>query len=102
MMLSHYARIFPWPDDGELRLVFSTRTGSKALVPMEILAAIATGDLDRESEETLHGLGLLVSDRQREMAEAADMALQINNLRRGMNVSIIVNLHCNFRCLYCY
>jgi uncharacterized protein len=102
MNLSRYARIFPWPDDAELRLVYSTRTGAKALVPAAILAAIEGGGLDRESEETMRGLGLLVSDREREMAEAADMVRQLNSLRRAMNVSVIVNLHCNFRCRYCY
>lgn len=102
MQLSYYARIFSWPDDAELRLVYSTRSGAKALIPAAILAAIEDDSLDSESEATLHGLGLLVSDRDREMADAADMVRQLNSLRRVMNVSVIVNLHCNFRCRYCY
>ncbi|MBI4794130.1 MAG: geopeptide radical SAM maturase [Deltaproteobacteria bacterium] len=102
MFLSHYARIFSWPDDTELRLVYSTRTGAKALVPAAVLAAIESNSLDSESEATLHELGLLVNDREREMADAADMVRQINSLRRVMNISVIANLHCNFRCRYCY
>ena len=102
MFLSHFAHTFPWPDDAELRLVYSARTGAKALIPAAILAAIDNDSLDRESAITLHELGLLVPDRERESAEAMDMVRQLNSLRRVMNVSIVVNLHCNFRCRYCY
>ncbi len=102
MFLSHYAHIFSWPDDPELRLVYSSRTGSKALVPAEILDNIKPQSLDREDEQTLSELGLIVKDRDQEKEEAAGMVREINSLRQVMSVSVILNLHCNFRCRYCY
>ncbi len=103
MILSHYAKIFSWPADSEIRLLYSTRTGAVALVPAEIIADLEDGNrLDAESESALSGIGLLVHDRDREKQETSAMVRQLNSLRRVMNVSVIVNLHCNFRCRYCY
>lgn len=103
MILSHYVKIFSWPADSENRLLYSTRTGAVVLAPAQIIADLENGNaLDAESESTLSGIGLLVDDRDREKRETSAMVRQINSLRTAMNVSVIVNLHCNFRCRYCY
>ncbi len=102
MYLSRYALIFPWPDDPEQRLVYSTRTSAKALVPAATLADLETNSLDDESIATLTELGFLVPDMEEERREVFAMVPEINRLRTVMNVLIVVNLHCNFRCRYCY
>ncbi|MBU4260741.1 MAG: geopeptide radical SAM maturase [Proteobacteria bacterium] len=102
MQLSHYARIFSWPNNPALRLVYSTRTGAVALVPPEDLAAIESGTIDPESAAALVELGLLVPDRNQEKKDALDLVKELNRLRTAMNVSVVVNLHCNFRCRYCF
>ncbi len=102
MKLSHYTHIFSWPDDGESSLLYSTRASSQALVPNEIITDIAKECLNAESASALTDLQLLVEDRQQEKNDTLNMVRQLNDLRRVMNVSVIVNLHCNFRCRYCY
>lgn len=102
MYLSHYARIFPWPEDQKLCLVHSTRTGASALVPLEIFDSINSGTLDSESAATLSELGLVVEDLQMEKAETMNLPNELNRLRTAMKVSVIVNMDCNFRCRYCY
>ena len=102
MFLSRYALIFSWLEDLGLRLVYSTRTSAKALVPAAALAGLATNSIDDESAETLSELGFLVPDLAEERREVFAMVREINRQRTAMNVSVIVNLHCNFRCRYCY
>ncbi len=102
MPLSNYTCIFPWPDDADFSLLYSIRCGSQALVPNEIIKNITNNNLDAESEKALTELQLLVKDREQEKKETQNMVHQLNTLRQVMNVSVIVNLHCNFRCRYCY
>lgn len=102
MQLSHYALIFPWPNDPDLRLLFSTRTGASALVPLEIFAGMESGALDAESTATLTELGFVVPDRQAEKAAVLNLPAELNRLRMVMKVSIVVTMECNFRCRYCY
>lgn len=102
MFLSHYTHIFSWPDDPELQLCYSSLTGAKALVPKDILHGIANKTLDTESLNTLLDLGFLTEDQDAEKQQAVNMVKEINDLRRVMNVSVILNLNCNFRCRYCY
>ena len=102
MPLSKYALIFSWPADPELRLIYSTRTGATALLPVETLADIKACCLDEESENTLKELDLLVDDPQAERDEAMKMLRQLNDFRRVISISVIVTMQCNFRCRYCY
>ncbi|MBC8316319.1 MAG: geopeptide radical SAM maturase, partial [Desulfobulbaceae bacterium] len=102
MPLSHYAHIFTWPADLGQRIVYSTRTGATALLPTETLDDISACRLDDESKNTLKELNLLVDDLQAERNEAMKMVRQINDLRRAINISVIVTMQCNFRCRYCY
>lgn len=102
MQLSHYALLFPWPKDSSLRLLFSTRTGARALVPAATLAAIDSGCLDPASAAALAEQGLLVADRQAEMAAVLNLPGELNRLRTVIKVAVVVTMDCNFRCRYCY
>lgn len=102
MLLSSYVLNFPWPEDTDFRLLYSTRTSAKALVPVETLAELASNSLDNESAETLSSLGFIVADPAEERQQVFAMVEEINRQRTAMNISIVVNMHCNFRCRYCY
>jgi uncharacterized protein len=102
MFLSYYTHIYSWPDDPEFRLFYSTLTSAKALIPVKTLHDIANNTVDRESTGTLLDLGFLTEDQNSEKQRAANMVQEINNLRQVMNISVILNLNCNFLCRYCY
>ncbi|MCB2184063.1 MAG: geopeptide radical SAM maturase [Desulfobulbaceae bacterium] len=102
MFLSRYALVYPWPDDSELRLVYSTLNAAKALIPAAILEDLQKGCLDEDEESMLREQGLVVDDLKKEKEEAFQLVERINSRRTAMNVSVIVNLQCNFRCRYCY
>ncbi len=102
MQLSHYALLFPCPDDPDMRLVHSTRTGATALVPKDVLDSISSDALDCESATTLVELGLLIDDLESEKESVRNLPQELNRLRTVMKVSVIVTMECNFRCRYCY
>ncbi len=103
MFLSPYAHIFPWPDDPALLLLYSGRNSATALVPAEFIADLEAGrEVDAESGALLSELGLLTDDPEGEKEEVRGLVEELNRLRRVMNVSVVVNMRCNFRCRYCY
>ncbi|MEW6600001.1 MAG: geopeptide radical SAM maturase [Nitrospirota bacterium] len=102
MKLSYYIKAFPYSEKPGYLLLFSTRRSSKILLREETYDAILSGKLSTENESALLKLGMIVPDIVVEKAEVLGMLDEINAINDRLNVSVIINLACNFRCAYCY
>lgn len=58
--------------------------------------------LSLENEEMLSELGMVVPDRTEEKREVLSMLDVFNKKNTWLNISVIINLDCNFDCVYCY
>lgn len=103
MQSSHYVKVYPFPDDDELVLLLSTRTGAIAAIPKDVWSELEKGGKpDDELVEVLEPLGMLVASAEEEIGETHNLLAAINNNRQGDQVAVILNLRCNFACPYCY
>ncbi len=102
METSHFCKIFPADGRADQVLFFSTKTAGKILLDRSILTSIRNGALSREEQKLLLEQGVIVQDRGTEIRKMPDVIGIQNNLNTTLNVTIVLNLDCNFSCTYCY
>jgi len=102
MKLSHYVKIYPYKEKPGYLLLYSTKQASKVLLKEAAFTSISNGALSPESEAVLTNLGMLVPDIATEKKEMLGMLDEINEKNKKLNISVILNLDCNFDCVYCY
>jgi uncharacterized protein len=102
MHLSHYLKVWEYPEKPGHLLLYSTRKASLCLLPADILARLEQGEPAGELEAPLVKLGVLVPDREKEPAEILGFLEGLNRRSPGMSVAVILGLDCNFACTYCY
>ncbi len=102
MRLSHYIKTYPFEERPGYLLLYSTKKASKILLKEETYNSIAKGTLSPENEAMLLKLGMIVPDRESEKREVSGFLNNINKKNSGLNISVILNLDCNFDCIYCY
>ncbi|MBI5142409.1 MAG: geopeptide radical SAM maturase [Nitrospirae bacterium] len=102
MPLSCYLKSFPHPSKPDHVILFSTKRASKAVVHKNTLEAAENGALGEKEHATLARLGMIVDDLDAERREMLGFVDELNRLSTTMNISVIVNLDCNFACVYCY
>jgi uncharacterized protein len=102
MQLSHYLKIYPWEESQGRVLLYSTKKASKILVPEETLQSIEKGTLSPSESETLSRLGMIVDDREGEKREVSGFFDRLNGRNSVLHLTVVLNLDCNFACLYCY
>ncbi len=102
MKLSHYIKNFPYEEQPGYRLLFSTKKSSMILLKEETFNNIEADKLSSESMEPLSKLGMIVPDLDDERREVSGFLDEINEKNKCLNISVILNLDCNFRCVYCY
>lgn len=102
MERSHYLLTFPCKDSPDSLIVFSTKRISKIRIPMEIFKRLERGEVSPADETLLSGLGMLVSDVEDEKSAIRNMFARSNTGNPELTVIVILNLDCNFSCLYCY
>ncbi len=102
MHLSHYLKIYSFNEKPGYLLLYSTKKASMILLKKETYNALAKGVLSPENEAMLSSLGMMVPDREEEKREVSGFLDEINLKNPGLNISVIINLDCNFNCIYCY
>ncbi len=102
MQLSHYLKIYPCEEKPGHHIVFSTKKASMLLLHEHTLNSIEDGTLAPADEATLLKLGIIAPDREAEKLEMCNMLDMLNSKNTGLNISVIINLECNFDCVYCY
>ena len=83
-------------------MVFSTRKISKIRVSKETFRRIEAGNVTPSETELLTKLGIFVEDRDQEKVEVRDLFLRANAKNPELNLTAVMNLDCNFSCVYCY
>jgi uncharacterized protein len=102
MYLSNYIKTWPFEERPGTRLVYSTRRASMLLLNEETWKSIEEGDTSETDVPTLERLGILVPDKEAEKREVHNMIDRANSGSDGINVTVIMNLDCNFECVYCF
>lgn len=102
MQPSKYLKIYQFEEKPGYHLLYSTKRASKALIKKEIYDSILNNRLSPENEKTLSGLGMIVFDIEEEKREVLGLLNKFNTKNRWLNISVILNLDCNFDCVYCY
>ena len=58
--------------------------------------------ISRRDEETLSKLGIIVPDIEEEKRSVREMIGRMNKNNSCLNITVVMNLDCNFACTYCY
>jgi uncharacterized protein len=72
------------------------------LLKEETFNKIKSDNLSPQSIESLSSLGMIIPDITAEKQEVMRFLEIINENNKFMNISVILNLDCNFSCVYCY
>ena len=102
MQLSHYLKVYPCEERPGQLLLFSTKKASKILLNKETFQAIEKGTLSPANEALLSKLGMIVQDREEEKRAVFGLFDRLNTRNTGLNIMAVLNLDCNFSCIYCY
>jgi uncharacterized protein len=102
MQLSHYLKVYPWEEGSGYFLLFSTKQGSSVLLKEETFRSIENATLSPSDAALLSKLGMIVQDREAEKRTLFGFLDDFNLRNPGLNVTVVLNLDCNFACTYCY
>jgi len=102
MHFSRYLKIYPYKEQPDYGLFFSTKKASIILLDESILKSIGDGSLSPSDENTLTELGFLVPDTNKEKEEMLGFIDGINEKKNRLNAVVVMNLDCNLGCRYCY
>lgn len=102
MKLSRYIKTYPFEEKPGYLLLYSTKRASMTLLKKTTYDQIVSGTLSVENQEILEKLGMVVPDREIEKQEVMGLIDEINEKNKHLNISVIINLDCNFDCIYCY
>lgn len=102
MHLSRYIKQFPFPEDPEYLLLYSTKTTSSVLAHKSVLTSVEDNSVSPADKKTLSVLGFLVNDIEAERREAIAGFDNANKGNRAFEAIVVLNLDCNLDCVYCY
>ncbi|MBW2037816.1 MAG: geopeptide radical SAM maturase [Deltaproteobacteria bacterium] len=102
MQLSRYLKVYPCRERAGYLLLFSTKKASKILIKKETYHAIKKGLLSPSDEALLSRLGIIVEDREAEKEAMLNFFDDANSRDPVLNLIVVLNLDCNFSCIYCY
>ncbi|MCD6137880.1 MAG: geopeptide radical SAM maturase [Deltaproteobacteria bacterium] len=102
MQLSRYLKVYPCRERAGYLLLFSTKKASKILIKKETYHAMKKGLLSPSDEALLSRLGFIVEDREAEKRAMLNFFDDANSRDPVLNIIVVLNLDCNFSCIYCY
>jgi uncharacterized protein len=102
MQLSHYLKPYSYEEKPGHLLLFSTKRLSKILLPEETFRSIEKDMISPSDEVLLSRLGMIVEDREEEKRNMLSFLDRMNRNNPVLNVTVVLNLDCNFACIYCY
>ncbi len=102
MQLSHYCLIIEDPSDSESIILYSIKKESLVKINRNTLTMIQTGGLPEGIKHQLVDLDILVKNQTSEKKEMIGYLEDFNQYSRELDVTITLNLDCNFACIYCF
>lgn len=89
------------PEDPDSIILYSIKKESLIRINQDTLEMIQTGDLPEEAEKQLIDLEFLVLDQVSEKQEMLGYLGDFNQNFRELDITVTLNLDCNFACIYC-
>ncbi len=102
MELSYYIKTYPFEERPGYLLLYSTKKASIILLKEETCQSIEKGMLSSADEARLLKPGIIVPDRKAEKDAMRGLVNEVNAKNSGLNITVVLNLDCNFDCIYCY
>jgi len=102
MQLSHYLKVYSYAARPGHLLLYSTRKTSLILLKEDTFQKIGQGALSPSDEALLKKLGMVVDDREEEKRAVLGTFDDLNANNPEVNIIVVLNLDCNFSCIYCY
>lgn len=102
MQPSFYLKAFPCEDRTGQLFLFSLKKASIAKVPQKLFQDLQNSKLARERADPLFRLGMAVEDRNAEKLEMLSFFDRLNRSDPELHITAVLNLDCNFACVYCY
>ena len=102
MRLSRYLKTYPFEEMPGSLVVYSTKKTSVTLLNNDFFRSITNSSLSPEDESALSKLGITVTDAEEERQSMLEYVDVLNAKNKNLNLSVIINLDCNFSCIYCY
>ncbi len=92
MQLSHYVKIYPWEEDLNKLVFFSTKTATVMLLKSNILKSIEDGNLSESEKKMLLRKNIITTDRKAEMKEIVEF-IELNSTKenRTLELSVLMN-----------
>jgi len=102
MQLSQFIKMYQDPQDPDTILLYSTLRGSVLQVSRSIVDALQSGTLEKQEQETMVRLGILVPDAEVERRLVAGYFDWANANVQRFSALVTLNLDCNLARPYCY
>jgi uncharacterized protein len=102
MQLSRYIKIYPYEEKADYFLIYSTKKASVILLKEESFQSIGKRNIPEIDETMLSKVGIIVPDRDAEKEFMYGLTDRLNSNDSGLNITVVLNLDCNFDCVYCY
>lgn len=99
---SRYVKVFPCDRSAGHRILFSTRKASKVRIATGTLERMEQGRLSPAEADKLAALGFLVPDEAAERQTVCSFFMRLNDHNPELDLTILLNLDCNFSCVYCF
>lgn len=102
MILSKYCKIFPYKEEPDSLVLFSTKSASIIQVPESVLEDIKKDNLSDDETRDLSELGVLVNNQGEEKNEILHFMDDLNAMHDKFSAIVVMNLDCNLACKYCF
>lgn len=102
MQPSHYLKAYPLEDAPGQYLLYSPTKGALTRIHARFYRDLQDGVLPSSVADVLARLGMLVESPAQEKQSMLGLFDWINANNRTLNLMVVLNLDCNFACVYCY
>ncbi len=102
MQPSRYLGAYPCEEAPDKRLLFSLKKASILRLKTELYQALQNGTLPAREADILAGLGIAVEDPAEEKRAMLGFFDRLNAESNALHITVVLNLDCNFACIYCY
>ncbi len=102
MQPSFFLKAFPCSSTPGRLLLFSLKKASIIRVPEKLFYELQHGTLPPDKQEQLFQLGMAAEDPEAEKHEMLGFFDRLNSRDPELHIMAVLNLDCNFACIYCY
>ncbi|MFC1885649.1 geopeptide radical SAM maturase [Thermodesulfobacteriota bacterium] len=99
---SHYLRAYLCSRQPGRLILFSTQNASTILIEKETFDAMENSALSPSAEKQLLKLKMITPDKAAEKKAIFNLVDDLNPKNTGLKITAVLNLDCNFACIYCF